>query len=867
MMSGLLIAAMVLSCTATKAPDWRDQIIYFVMTDRFNDGDSSNNDQHAGEYNRADGARYSGGDLQGIADKVEYIKGLGATAVWITPPVANMWWDPWVNYGGYHGYWAENFTEVDKHLGTLETYQSLAKTLHENGMLLVQDVVVNHTGNFFRYSAAYDAQNPVKGFERNPGAVPTAWAPTQEPFNHNDVTNAQDRALGIYHWTPNITDFQDSQNRYTYQLSDLDDLNTENPAVAEALRDSYGYWVEKVGVDAFRIDTVLFTPPEFYQDFLHSTDPAHPGVATRAKALGRSFFSFGETYIAPTRGSNTADQKVEAYVRSAEGKPLIDSALNFPLYFTLKDVFGGGKPTGYLAEQLGKTFNKDLHADPARLINFVDNHDVDRFLVAGSEEALRQSLLFILTVPGVPVIYYGTEQGFREQRGAMFANGFAAGGKDHFDTRAPLYTYLQKVTAVRKQQDALRYGTPRVLRSDSTGPGAFAYAVEYEGKALYVLFNTADEPVVLSGLDLGLKEGTTLDILASVLPDEVAPTVGTGGKLSLQLSPHAGLLLKPGAVHPLPTPEATVRINPPFDANTPLALSANVTVTGKVEAANPLAHPLQLLVDGRLSTALPVDVKSDGTFSVTLQVESMWPDAAIVHTLTAALKGTDLSSEAYPFTVVLPLVTLADVVDPAGDDHGPSGFTYLYPGDVTYSPHQADILGVSVAAAGQNMQITLRLAQLASIWNPPNGFDHVSLSLFLDLPGKEGISALPNLSAKMPEGLKWDYGFIVGGWTNFVMSSENASAAAFGKPVIPAADISIDKAHNTVTLLISAQSLGRPATLKGAKLYVTTWDFDSGVYRPLIPKRDAANDGRWVFSGGDPATAPRIMDDVFVTLP
>ena len=134
---------------------WRDQVIYFVLTDRFDDGDPSNNDQGAGEFNPASNAHYSGGDFKGLQRRLGYIQGLGATALWITPPVANQWWDG--QYSGYHGYWAEHFTEVDKHLGTLADYQALAGALHGRGMRLVQDIVVNHMGNYFEYGPGWTA--------------------------------------------------------------------------------------------------------------------------------------------------------------------------------------------------------------------------------------------------------------------------------------------------------------------------------------------------------------------------------------------------------------------------------------------------------------------------------------------------------------------------------------------------------------------------------------------------------------------------------------------------------------------------------------------------------------------------------------
>ncbi len=105
------------------SPDWRDQIIYFLMTDRFDNGDPGNNDQHAGEFDPSDGSKYNGGDLRGVERRLDYIRGLGATAVWITPPVANTWWSPALRYGGYHGYWATDFMAVDPHLGNLGDYQ------------------------------------------------------------------------------------------------------------------------------------------------------------------------------------------------------------------------------------------------------------------------------------------------------------------------------------------------------------------------------------------------------------------------------------------------------------------------------------------------------------------------------------------------------------------------------------------------------------------------------------------------------------------------------------------------------------------------------------------------------------------------
>lgn len=112
------------------SPDWRDQVIYFVLTDRFADGDPANNDQGVGEYNPAKSSHYSGGDLKGIQQQLDYIQGLGATALWLTPPVANQWWSEKAQYAGYHGYWATDFANIDAHYGTLADYQAQIGRAH-----------------------------------------------------------------------------------------------------------------------------------------------------------------------------------------------------------------------------------------------------------------------------------------------------------------------------------------------------------------------------------------------------------------------------------------------------------------------------------------------------------------------------------------------------------------------------------------------------------------------------------------------------------------------------------------------------------------------------------------------------------------
>src|SRR3546814_786871 len=144
----------------------------------------------------------------------------------------------------------------------------------------------------------------------------------------------------------------------------------------------------------------------------------------------------------------------------------LPSMINFPLYGILGDVFARGRPTVELGHRIASMTT--LHADPHRMPSFIDNHDVDRFLAGGDTAGLKQALLAMLTLPGIPVIYYGTEQGFSERRASMFAGGVGSGGRDHFDTDAPLYRYLQDAIALRREHRLFRSEERRVGKESAS---------------------------------------------------------------------------------------------------------------------------------------------------------------------------------------------------------------------------------------------------------------------------------------------------------------------------------------------------------------------------------------------------------------
>lgn len=822
------------------SPDWRGQVLYFVLTDRFADGDAGNNDQGAGEYDPADPRRYSGGDLAGLRSRLDYIQGLGATGVWITPPVANQWWDALVGYGGYHGYWAEHFMRVDAHLGDLADYQALSRALHGRGMTLVQDVVVNHVGNFFEIRPG--AGDPAGRYRANPGSRPVA-APTQAPFSLNDPRRAADRAAGVYHWTPSIADHGDRAQELGHQLSGLDDLDTASPAVRRALRESYAHWIREAGVDGFRVDTAFYVPEDYFVDFLSSPDPAAPGVLHVARALGkRDFHVFGEGFGIDRPGEEVQARRIDAYQRVPGGLPAM---INFPLYGSLGDVFARGAPAAELAFRIESTMR--LFADPHRMPTFVDNHDVDRFLAGGDEAGLRQALLAMLTLPGIPVIYYGTEQGFTERRASMFAGGWGSGGRDHFDPSAPLHRFLRDAIALRRGSTLFSHGRPTVLAREAAGPGAVAWRTDHGEAAALVAFNTSTREALLA-IDGGLPANARLRPRLSAQGGEApALAAGADGGLVLRLPPNAGYvwMIEPApAAADAPTKHAPPRITGARRDDDAGALLLSGVAPG--------AREVLLVRDGDLSRAQAVPV-ADGRWSARLGVASL-VDPSTPHQARAWVPGVGVSAP-WPLAAAPRWRLAANVADPAGDDAGPDG-RYAYPQDPGWTDlRPADLRRVRAWTSGGSLRLELTLPGISRAWHPANGFDHVAFTVFLALPGEAGgVQVMPLQNDTLPGGLRWHRRLRAHGWSNLLSAHEGAGPGDEGRRVQPAARIDVDPDAATVTFTLPAEALGDRGDLAGARLLVATWDYDAG-FRPL-----QAAPARMAFSGGDGASDPLWMD-------
>lgn len=838
------------------SPNWEDQVIYFLITDRFADGDTTNNNQGGNEYDQTDLRKFSGGDIQGIIDQLDYIQGLGATAIWITPPVANQWWDPAFQFSGYHGYWAENFKEVDKHFGGLELYQKLSHEIHERGMYLIQDIVLNHTGNFFQYENGYNKDSVNLFYEPNKHSTPIS-KPTQYPFNLNDPTDSIQRDANIYNWTPNIINYEDPEQKLTYQMAGLDDINTKNILVRDVLRDSYGYWVNVVGVDGFRIDTIIYVELDFWDDFMNSVNEEFPGINKVAKNTGRdNFLTFGETFISSEPFQNEGDVEVASYMGTKE-KSTLNSMLNYPLYYTINRVFSQGLPTKLMDYRLNTFVNDTIYRNPYQMTNFLDNHDWSRFINSSSPAALKQALFLLYTLPGIPVIYQGTEHLFTESRASMFKEGWGSKGKDHFNQEAEVYQLLKSLAEVRQKDKVLTRGDLEVLQSSEVSSGVLAYKRTYQDKQYIIVFNTADQSVLMSNLQTKANQGDKLILLKGIgLSDNWS--VGNNGLISSELPPRAvGIFEINKGKKEIKNQELKATISSTISEK---VFKDDFVVSGTIQDLN---NTYYLIIDDKLSNKIKLNPDAKGNWENKISL-SRFSFGKEKHKVSIYSPSQNLVSKAFSFHTIVPVQgTKISVKDPIGDNNG-LNHNYTPPTDKSYIGQQ-DIKNIEVINYGNNLQITLTMKHVSDVWLPPNGFDHVLFHIFIDMPNVEGRKDLSLLNASCPEGFEWNYVAYLAGWHSILYNVKNSTKDSFGTIVTPTPTVIANKENNTIAIQFSSDALGNPETLEGAKLYITTWDnYGSEAGHRVVTK----DGGPFDVGGSDIPNPTLILDDTkVITIP
>jgi len=595
---------------ATHVADWREEIIYQVLVDRFADGDAGNNTR----VDRSSLAKWHGGDWRGLEEKLPYLEELGVTTLWISPLVKNV--DTDAGFDGYHGYWTQSFLELNPHFGDLVALRRLVNAAHARGMKIILDIVTNHMGQIFYYDINKNGQPDMQTFgggspNQSPVVNVTEYDPEFDPRGIQSRTSLGESGPApiIFqydpasnHVPPDLPLFQraEAYNRkgrtFNFDVLDqlvhgdfpggLKDVDTSRCDVKQAMVDVFSRWVELTDIDGFRIDTLKHVEHEFWRYF---TQRVRQRLAARGK---KNFFMFGEAFDGNDVLIGSFTKKtVPAHAHDAElggdldrenaecqgdGPPITGDMLDGVFYFSqyfqaFRDVFRQAGPTAgiqSLWDARSQNYGTEPHEGgtglpPTKtLVNFLDNHDVPRFLYNGAGvsqfpegvdpgQALRNALLFLLTEDGIPCIYYGTEQNF-------------TGGNDpanredlwdsNYDTQNETFQWIRKVARIRRSYRALTVGDLKVRYATGntggeTDAGMFAFSRQEEGGGYaLVVFNThpgKESTVSLANLeaDSGVPEGTVLvDLLSS---DQKSYTVGAGGALDVTLPPVSGAILVP----------------------------------------------------------------------------------------------------------------------------------------------------------------------------------------------------------------------------------------------------------------------------------------------------------------------------------
>lgn len=468
---------------------WEGKTVYYVVTDRFANGDKTN-DQGTDPDNIE---AFHGGDYQGVIEKLDYLKDLGVDCIWLSCPYQAD--RNFFGNDGYHGYWPHDFNVPELSFGSKEKLKELTELAHAKGMKVMLDVVTNHTGYQHPYT-----QDPEK----------TDW------YHH------EGKLRWVGQWAI------ENQN-----LASLPDLAVENPEVSTHLTESHKAWLKETGIDAFRMDATRHVPREFTREFLESMKAENP-----------DFFSVGEVFW---RNPNY----VAAYQRETQ-----ESMFDFPLAYAIRNVFSGipsrtKDERHALAAEVGKhniteslrlkssngdesmkELSKALKADslydnPKKLMTFVDNHDMMRFMsdCAGETTRLENALGFLYACRGIPSLYYGTES-------AMEGWGPENRKDMEWDKNPEVKEFLTQLTHLRKESAALQFGTQKELLAEDD---AYALVRLRTDEQVVCVFNNAQEEKTLTlPMDEDLPEGAEL---TNMLSEGKATVVD--GQLTVTLPPRS----------------------------------------------------------------------------------------------------------------------------------------------------------------------------------------------------------------------------------------------------------------------------------------------------------------------------------------
>jgi glycosidase len=482
-------------------------LIYFVMPDRYKDGDVKNNDN--GGFNKSSTAFYHGGDLKGLTgtcepgdDGLARIKSLGFTAVWLTPVVTQQ--EAIGNGSGYHGYWGVDFLNVDPHLGTNDDMAEFSKCARKLGLKIILDVVTNHTGDVIKY----DGRSPY---------IPAQSRSKKNPTWLNELSN--------YHNVGDMNSCWGAGN--CTKIGDfygLDDLATEKSVVYKGWADVFGQWITKYGISGFRVDTARHVDDKFFKNW-------SPLIQAKAKSSNINDFTiFGEVF-------DYSVFNLMTYVRQNK----IQTVLDFPFQAKATEYASGYSNAPILTDLFeNDDYYTSAQSSASNLITFLGNHDIGRagFIIAGKRLQPEAQLLprtnlanaLMYFSRGVPVVYYGDEVGMtgtssgKDQfaRQDMFPTeveiwktekrigGTPIGNGDAFSitSQSPVANYLIKLAEIRKNNPALANG-PMLERYSKNAVYVISKKDVVENREYIVAFNNSDTDEVVEITTATSKGGWT----------------------------------------------------------------------------------------------------------------------------------------------------------------------------------------------------------------------------------------------------------------------------------------------------------------------------------------------------------------------
>lgn len=445
--------------------EWREEFIYFLLVDRFHDSltrkpGSTNNQKGFGQGEQL--KQFCGGTIRGITNNLDYISGLGCTALWLSPLFEN-------NPESYHGYAIQNYLQLDKRFGTKADLEELVEAAHKRDMRVFLDVVLHHSGDNWYYPNDdpyyyYDgATFPLAGWRSDDHPIPIELRDPELYGRKGQIRN--------YDAYPETRE-GDFQTLKAFRM----DNSKEARYVQDLLIGTHCYWIKEVDIDGFRLDAVKHMGEEAISRFC-----SH--IREYSYSLGKkNFFLFGELvgseeiynrYIGPKTTVSVDDQNI--YYG-------LNSVLDFPLYHILADVIKGKASPERLIERYRSLHDNALGRGEFGefLVTFIDNHDQvgqsfkHRFGKDATEEQIIAGIGFLLCALGTPCIYYGTEQGFDGSgendcciREAMFSLEDKA--TNSLNTSSKIYKCISAIAEIRKQSSILKFGHMHMRKISTDG--------------------------------------------------------------------------------------------------------------------------------------------------------------------------------------------------------------------------------------------------------------------------------------------------------------------------------------------------------------------------------------------------------------